>query len=214
MPRIEPASPPYDPAAADQLLRMMPDGVPPILLFRTFVKNPPMADAIVGWGSYELSNRLSLSLRDREILIGRTCARCQCEYEWGVHIAFFAESAKLSHAQVSSLTHGSPDDPCWPDQRDRLLIIAADQLHEHAGFEDHVHADLASTFCDAELLDVMMLCGWYHAISFTANGAQVDLEPNAPRFVDYLPASQGSLGHDQPELPEPGHDQRRRPLGL
>lgn len=186
MPRIEPAAPPYDPAVADQLVRMMPDGVAPILLFRTFVKNLPMADAIVGWGGYELSDKLSLSLRDREILIDRTCARCRCEYEWGVHVAFFAEAAKLSHAQVVSLTHGSPDDPCWPDQRDRLLIAAADQLHDHARLEDRLHANLGSTLSDAELLDLMMLCGWYHAISFTANGAQVDLEENAPRFVDYL----------------------------
>jgi hypothetical protein len=63
-----PAPPPYDPAAEAQLIRMMPEGVPPILLFRTFVKNLAMTDAIVGWGGYELSDRLSLSLRDREIL--------------------------------------------------------------------------------------------------------------------------------------------------
>jgi len=31
----------------------------------------------------------------------------------------------------------------------------------------------------------MMLCGWYHAISFAANGARVDPEPGAPRFADY-----------------------------
>ncbi|MEE9416833.1 MAG: hypothetical protein V3V01_16245 [Acidimicrobiales bacterium] len=186
MPRIEPATPPYDPAVADQLLKMMPKGVPPILLFRTFVKNLPMADAIVGWGGYELSDRLSLSLRDREILIDRTCAQCRCEYEWGVHIAFFAEPAKLNHAQVASLTHGSADDACWSDQRDRLLITAADSLHEHASLADDLYDDLASTLSEGELLDLMMLCGWYHAISFAANGAQVDLEENAPRFVDYL----------------------------
>jgi len=29
-----------------------------------------------------------------------------------------------------------------------------------------------------------MLCGWYHAISFAANGARVPLEDSAPRFED------------------------------
>jgi hypothetical protein len=29
-----------------------------------------------------------------------------------------------------------------------------------------------------------MLCGWYHAISFTANGARVAREDGAPRFAD------------------------------
>jgi hypothetical protein len=32
-----------------------------------------------------------------------------------------------------------------------------------------------------------MLCGWYHAISFTANGARVALEDGAPRFSDVAP---------------------------
>jgi hypothetical protein len=30
-----------------------------------------------------------------------------------------------------------------------------------------------------------MLAGWYHAISYAANAARVDLEPGAPRFADY-----------------------------
>lgn len=185
MPRIQPLSPPYEPATADQLSSMMPDGVPPILLFRTFVKNLPMSDAMRGWGGYELSDRLSLSLRDREILINRTCAKCECEYEWGVHIAFFAEAADLDAAQIASLTHGSTDDSCWTNQRDRLLIAAADQLHHHSALGDNLYSELAKTFSEAELLDLTMLCGWYHSISFTANSAQVDLEQNAPRFADF-----------------------------
>jgi hypothetical protein len=155
-----PAPPPYDPAAEAQLIRMMPEGVPPILLLRTFVKNLAMADAIVGRGGYELSDRLSLSMRDREILIDRTCVQCRCEYEWGVPVACFAEQAKLCHAQIASLTHGSPDDPCWADHRDRLLIAAADQLHERATLDDDLYAALSSALSEAEILDLMMLCGW------------------------------------------------------
>jgi hypothetical protein len=30
-----------------------------------------------------------------------------------------------------------------------------------------------------------LLCGWYHAISFTARAARVPLEEGAPRFSDY-----------------------------
>ena len=29
-----------------------------------------------------------------------------------------------------------------------------------------------------------MLCGWYHAISFAANGVGLDMEDGAPRFED------------------------------
>ncbi len=192
MPRVEPISPPYTGKSAALLERMMPGGAAPILLFRTFVKNTPMTEALTGWGGYELSNELSLSLREREIAIDRTCARCSCEYEWGVHVAFFAESAELSVDQVASLTHGQPVDPCWSDERDQLVIAAADSLHDANGFDDVLYAQLESNFTEAELLDLTMLCGWYHAISYTANALQVDLEPGAPRFADYLPDEERS----------------------
>ena len=33
--------------------------------------------------------------------------------------------------------------------------------------------------------DLLMLTGWYHAISFTANAVRLDPEPGTPRFADY-----------------------------
>ena len=183
-PRIQPLEPPYEPEVEARLQTMMPPGVDPIALFRTFAKNLPMAAAMAGWGSYELSRGLSLSLREREILIDRTTARCNCEYEWGVHISFFAERAGLTPAQITSLTHGGPDDRCWEDERERLLIRAADELHDHAEIDDDLWVALANELGEAELLDLTMLCGWYHAISFTARSARVPLEVGAPRFAD------------------------------
>jgi alkylhydroperoxidase family enzyme len=89
--RIAPLEEPFAEEVAPLLTAMMPPGMPPIALFRTFARNLPMARAMREWGSYELSKSLSLTLRDREIVINRTCARCGCEYEWAVHVAFFAE---------------------------------------------------------------------------------------------------------------------------
>jgi len=39
---------------------------------------------MTGWGGYLLGRKASLSLRDREVVINRVCARCKAEYEWGV----------------------------------------------------------------------------------------------------------------------------------
>jgi alkylhydroperoxidase family enzyme len=161
---------------------MMPSGVPPIALFRTFVRNLPMTEAMGGWGAYELSRSLSLSLRDREIVINRTCARCGCEYEWGVHVAFFAERAGLDQRQIASLTSGTADDQCWAGERDRLLIKAIDALHEDAEIPDGLWQALAAVFTEANLLDLLLLCGWYHAISFVARAVRVPLEAGAPTF--------------------------------
>ena len=184
MTRIAPVEPPYEPEVAERLAAMMPPGMAPIVLFRTLLRNMPMATAMGGWGGYELSTRLSLTLRDREIVIDRTCARCGCEYEWGVHVMFFAARAGLTDAQVASVTRGHLADRCWSDERDRLLIEAVDSLHDTSSIDDALWRRLAAIFQEAELLDLLMLCGWYHAISFTANAAGVALEPDAPRFAD------------------------------
>jgi alkylhydroperoxidase family enzyme len=180
--RVDPVEPPYAHPVAERLAAMMPPEVPPLLLFRTFARNFPMTTALSGWGGYELSRQLSLTLRDREIVIDRTCARCGCEYEWGVHVAYFADRAGLSAAQVASLTSGDARDPCWTARRDQLLIEAADALHNTADIGDELWQRLAQVFGDEQLLDLLMLAGWYHAICFTANGARVAREDWAPQF--------------------------------
>jgi alkylhydroperoxidase family enzyme len=183
MRRIMPLEPPYDGEVDAQLRSMMPPGAEPIALFRTFAKNLAMARAMHPWGRYQLGRSLSIGIREREIIIDRTCARCGCEYEWGVHVAFFAERAALTAAQIASLTRGSERDPCWESEQDRLLIRLADGLHDSADIGDELWAALAARFSEAQLLDLTMLSGWYHAISFTANAARVRLEAGAPTFA-------------------------------
>ena len=124
-------------------------------------------------------------MRDREIVIDRTCARCGCEYEWGVHIAFFAERVKLTGEQVQSITHGVATDPCWTSERDQLLILTVDALCDRSDIDDELWATIAGVFTEQQLLDLLLLCGWYHAISFSARAARVPLESGAPRFADY-----------------------------
>ncbi len=184
MTRISPLEPPH-PADVEGVLRsMMPPGVPPIALFRTFAHNLPMTRAMRGWGGYELSKELSLDLRTRELVIDRTCARCGAEYEWGVHVAFFAGPAALTPEQIRSLTHGGPDDACWTDPRERAVIEAVDQLHDTSTIDDRLWHELATHLDEHQVLDLLLLCGWYHAISFVARAAGVPLEAGAPTFAE------------------------------
>jgi alkylhydroperoxidase family enzyme len=155
---------------------------PPINLFKLFARNLPMAEAMTGWGRYELSRHLSLSMRQRELVIDRVTARCGAEYEWGVHVAYFGQRVGLTDAQLTSLTRGTPDDACWPPE-ERALLRAVDELHDSHDVTDETWAALELT--DEQRLDLLMLAGWYHAISYVARAARVPLEPDAPRFGDY-----------------------------
>jgi alkylhydroperoxidase family enzyme len=188
MTRIAPLEAPYSAEAGSLLRSMMPDGLEPIRLFRTLARNLPMTTAMQTWGGYELSRGLSVGMREREIVIDRTCARCGCEYEWGVHIAFFADRVALSPGQITSLTHGDATDPCWTTDRERLLIRTVDQLHTGNDLTGELWDALAAEFTQPQLIDLIALCGWYHAISFLARGMRVEPEPGTPRFADVAPA--------------------------
>jgi hypothetical protein len=196
VPRVEPLSEPYDQPVAQYLAATMPPGQEPIKLFRTLAVNLEMASAMSAWARHELGRRLAISLREREILIDRTCARCGCEYEWGVHVAYFGQRAGLSQAQVRSLTSGSAADPCWDSAAERLLIRAADELHDHSDISSRLWDNLTSRYSHAQLLDIVMLCGWYHAISFVGNASGVERESWAPTFAEYAAAPA--------EEPQPG----------
>jgi alkylhydroperoxidase family enzyme len=182
--RIEPLEPPFAEPVGGVLERMMPPGIPPIALFRTFAHNPAMTAGVNAWGSYYLTKQSSLPMRTREIVIDRVTARCGCEYEWGVHIAFFAEKVGLTDEQVRSLTFGSPADGCWEDPADRLAIELVDQLHDTSTISDDLWTRLTAEFATPQLLDMMLLAGWYHAISYVARAAELPLEAFATRFAD------------------------------
>jgi alkylhydroperoxidase family enzyme len=183
--RIEPLEPPYEPQVAAQLAEMMPAGAEPIGLFRLFARNLPMTRAMSGWGSYELGRELSLTMREREIVIDRTCALTGCEYEWGVHVSVFAERVGLDRAQLRSLTWGRADDPCWAEPREGALIRAADALFLHRDLDDGIWDELRQLFDAAEILDLLLLCGWYQAISVVAGATRLPNEPGAPTFASF-----------------------------
>ena len=66
-------------------------------------------------------------MRHREIVIDRTCARCGCSYEWGVHAAFFAERVGLTPEQQRGTVHGDANDPVW-SKEEVLLIRLVDEF--------------------------------------------------------------------------------------
>src|SRR5687767_6664350 len=137
--RIAPLEPPYSEAVTAALQKIMPPGVDPLVLFRTLAVNERVFLRVMAGG---LLDRGSITLREREIVIDRTCARCGSEYEWGVHVAFFAERARLSSEEVAS-TCTEPETGAF-SPRERLLIHLVDELHDTAQVSDALWKALAA----------------------------------------------------------------------
>jgi alkylhydroperoxidase family enzyme len=178
LPRLLPLEPPYPADVAETLAAMMPPGVPPLRLFRTLARNPRVLEKI---RAGNLLDRGSLPRRDREIVILRTCARCGAEYEWGVHVAVFAQRVGLSEAQVAGTADDAAPEAEWTE-RDRVLLRLVDELHETSGVTDDLWRELGSHFDPSQIVELLVLCGFYHTISFVVNALGIENEPAAPRF--------------------------------
>ena len=113
----------------------------------------------------------------------RVCARCRCEYEWGVHAVAYGPRVGLSDEKLAATVVGGPDDACWLET-DALLVRMVDELHEDAVVGDELWNELSDHWSPEQLLDLLLLAGWYHAISYVANGAHVELEEWAARFPE------------------------------
>ena len=175
-PRLSPVEPPFDAGTAEALERLGP----PIALFRLFARRPERARAIHGWGRYYLSRQSALSLRHRELVIDRTTALCGAEYEWSIHVAVYAAKAGLTDAQVTSIALGGPDDPCWTDDSDRVVLRTIDLLHQIHDLSDAQWDALKTVVGEEGAIDLLLICGWYHAISFVARVIRLPLEPDTP----------------------------------
>jgi 4-carboxymuconolactone decarboxylase len=178
--RLEPLQPPYPAEVARTLERMMPPGVEPLGLFRTVAHNKHVLDKFRTTGAYILNFGL-LDPHDREIVIHRTCARCGCEYEWGVHAAVFASGVGLSDEQLAATVTGGADDPAWSED-EALLVRFADALHDTATVSEELWNELAARFDDAAIIELIATAGFYHLVSFMANAAGVKLEEAGRRF--------------------------------
>jgi alkylhydroperoxidase family enzyme len=182
MARIDPLSEPYPADVASALAKWMPPGaaVEPLALFRTLYLRPDIADRARPLGAGLLGHG-RLPAADRELVINRVCARCAAEYEWGVHVSAFGAAVGLSEAQLAATAAAQPAPELFGDHQ-QALLRAVDELHDSGTVTDSTWPILAEALDHGQLLELLVLVGWYHLISFVANGARVDLEPWAARF--------------------------------
>lgn len=176
-PRIAPLEPPFTPDLAEMLAKWMPPGapVPPLALFRTIAHHPVLREKMRPLGAALLGRGL-LPARVRELMLLRTCARCGCAYEWGVHATAFGAAAGLDRATIEATWLDRAIDP-----DDALIVRAADELHDTGTWTDATYAALAARFEPPALLELCAVAGFYHLISYVANAARVPLEPWAQR---------------------------------
>ncbi len=174
------ATPPYHPKAKEAIDQVDMGELSPQNFLRVLAHQPRLMNNIVTLGG-TLMYRTALDERLREIAIFRVAARTRSNYEWAMHSALFKERCSLSDEHVAALKDLPPSAPCW-NARERLVIAAVDELHDTSTIGEATWAGLRGEWDQPQLLELLVVIGYYHMIAFFLNATGVKPERGALQF--------------------------------
>ncbi|MBL8386157.1 MAG: carboxymuconolactone decarboxylase family protein [Burkholderiales bacterium] len=177
------ATPPYHPKAKEAIDQVDMGDLSPQNFLRVLAHHPRLMGNVVTLGG-TLMYRTALDERLREIAIFRVAARTRSNYEWAMHSALFKERCRLGDDQIAALKDLPPSAPCW-NARERLVITAVDELHDTSTIGDATWALLRAEWDQAQLLELLMVIGFYHMVAFFLNATGVGPERGALRFAAF-----------------------------
>lgn len=175
MARIAPAAEPFPASVSKRLAPLTPLNGQHILLFRTLARDERLFSRFMDGG---LLDRGHVPLRERELIILRVCALNRSDYEWGVHVAYFAEAAGFSEAQIAA-TAGALDMYPW-SAREALILRLCDELQARCDVDEDFWAELRESFGEMALLEMLMLIGKYRQVSILTNALRLEREAGTP----------------------------------
>jgi 4-carboxymuconolactone decarboxylase len=150
---------------------------PTVNIYATIVRHPEAAAAMVHLGRTLRAGRIPG--RHREILILRTGCNCDSGYELAQHYRI-ARSIGMTNADMKRIREG-PTAKGW-DPFEAALCRACDELHIDHTVGDQTWNVLAQVYDEEQLIQVLMLVGYYHLVSFALNTLGVQLEVEAEPF--------------------------------
>ena len=176
--RIEPLEAPFTEQVTRDFNVVMPPGMPPLGIFRTVAKNPRVLSRMVNGG---LLDKGSISIADRELVILKTCGLCKAEYEWGVHVAIFAKKAGFNPMQIEDTAKEECNYALWSNSQ-QLILQMVEQLHVNQNIPESLWGKLSHAYKEDQLIELVMLAGLYHTVSFVVNAFNIQKEPFAVTF--------------------------------
>jgi 4-carboxymuconolactone decarboxylase len=183
------------PTDTPQLPRIAPleqdGGEPKLNIFRTLVRNPQLYRGFLKLGGHLLTGGI-LPPREREIVILRVGWRAGSEYEFGQHTVI-GKTAGLTDDEIARLADAGPGE--WSDA-DGALVRMADELCQGDAVSGDTWTALSERWTEAELLELLVLAGYYRLVSGVLNSVGVALEVETPGW----PAAAAATRHAPRDL--------------
>jgi alkylhydroperoxidase family enzyme len=136
-------------------------------------------DLMAAWLEFgaHLTTEGRVSFRTRELMILRVGLRSSCEYEWANHVPG-ALSAGVTAAEIEALAKGTGS---WSDADAAVLDLVDDLCADNCASEKTWKA-LTATRDEGEIIELLMLIGFYRMNAGFLNSLGVQAEPGRPRL--------------------------------
>jgi 4-carboxymuconolactone decarboxylase len=150
----------------------------PLNIFGVLAHHPKLLKRFNLLGGFLLNKGL-LPERERELVILRVGWNARAVYEFGQHTVI-GRRCGLTDDEVAALTR-AVDDHGWSAD-DRALIALADDLAADDCVSDETWSALTGRWSDAELVELLVVAGFYRLVSGFLNSAGVQLDDGVPGF--------------------------------
>jgi acyl-CoA synthetase len=141
-------------------------------LLGTFARHPELIRSYHTFNGHVLFGS-TLSPRQRELLVLRTAAIRQCEYEWKQHVILGGD-AGLAPDEIDRIAQG-PGANGW-SPLDRAMLSAVDELVGDARVADETWAVLAAELDEQQLMDLVFTVGAYDLLAMALRSFGVELD--------------------------------------
>ena len=179
-PRIAPKSDVTDEEAEVLARAGTRPGRDPLNIFSTMVHNRRVANRAVLLGGAFLGKG-TITGREREIVILRVGHNASAQYEFGQHVVIGRREG-LTDDEIAALATDDPGQAWTPTER--ALISLADELCDVDCVSDATWATLAESFDEGQLVELLVLAGYYRMISGFLNSAGVQLDEGVPGWPE------------------------------
>lgn len=178
--RIEPVDmADADGELADILEHALTRGGEPLNIFGVLGRHPKLLKRFNLMGGFLLNKGL-LPAREREIVILRIGWNARAVYEFGQHTVIGKE-AGLTDDEIAALASDDPTARDWSDD-DAALVALADELHADDCVGDETWSRLAARWSDAQMVELLVVAGFYRLVSGFLNSAGVQLDDGVPAW--------------------------------
>lgn len=152
-------------------------------VYATFANHPALFQAIGGLAVHVFHGN-SLPEKARELAIIRACARARGAYPYRQHVGI-GRGAGLTEAELAAVGQLRPGGLGAAAQ---VLVEMVDALYRNNDLDDEVWTRAQAAFSNEQIMDVILIGGFYGLISAVVNVARTPLEPGsdslAKHFID------------------------------